>query len=93
MKAKNLAVLPQPAVLSGQRERIRTTLTQVSQRILRRYHLWICAVTGMRMSRRAAVRGGASVMMLTLALITAECLPLCVLFLIMFTLISHPWRR
>lgn len=93
MKAKNLAVLPQPAVLSGQRERIRTTLTQVSQRILRRYHLWICAVTGMRMSRTDAVRAGASALMFTLALITAECLPLCVLFLIMFTLISHPWRR
>lgn len=93
MKTKNFAVLPRTAALSGQGERIRTSVNRMSQRVLRRYHLWICAVTGMRMSRAAAVRAGASALMFTLALITAECLPLCVLFLIMFTLISHPWRR
>lgn len=93
MKAKNIAVLPQPAVLSGQRERIRTTLVQVSQRALRRYHLWICAVTGMRMSQAAAVRAGLTALGVTLTLITAECLPLCMLFLSSTLLIAQPWRR
>ena len=93
MKAKNLAVLPQPAVLSGQRERIKQVINRTTERAVRRYHLWICVVTGMRMSRREAVRGGASVMMLSLALITAECLPLCVLFLMSSALLSQPWRR
>lgn len=93
MKAKNLAVLSQPAVLSGQRERIKQVINRASEHAVRRYHLWICAVTGMRMSRREAVRGGASVTTLSLALITAECLPLCVLFLMLSALLSQPWRR
>lgn len=93
MKAKNLAVLPQPAVLSGQRERIKQVINRTTERAVRRYHLWICAVTGLRMSRREAVRGGASVMMLTLALITAECLPLCVLFLMLTVIVLRPWRH
>lgn len=93
MRTKNFAVLPQPAALNGHQERIRTLVINQLRRVLHRYHLRVCAITGMRMSQTAAVRAGASALMFTLALITAECLPLCALFLIMFTLISHPWRH
>lgn len=93
MKTKNLAVLPQPAALSGQGERIRTSVNRMSQRVLRRYHLWICAVTGMRMSRAAAVRAGLTALGVTLTLITAECLPLCMLFLSLTLLIAQPWKK
>ena len=93
MRTKNLAVLPRTAALNGHQERIRTLVVNHARRVLHRYHLRVCAMTGLRMSRREAVRGGASVMMLSLALITAECLPLCVLFLMLSALLSQPWRR
>lgn len=93
MRTKNLAVLPRTAILPGQREGIRTSVNRMSQRVLRRYHLWICAVTGMRMSRAAAVRAGLTALGVTLTLITAECLPLCMLFLSSTLLIAQPWRK
>lgn len=93
MKAKNLAVLPQPAVLSGQRERIKQVINQASERALHRYHLRVCAITGMRMSQATAVRAGLAMLCGALTLITAECLPLCMLFLSLTLLIAQPWKK
>lgn len=93
MRSKNLAVLPRTAALSGQGESIRTLVINHARRALHRYHLLVCAVTGMRMSRAAAVRAGLTALGVTLTLITAECMPLCMLFLSSTLLIAQPWRR
>ncbi len=93
MRTKNLAVLPRTAVLSGQGERIRTFVVNQLRRVLHRYHLRVCAITGMRMSQATAVRAGLTVLGVTLTLITAECLPLCMLFLSLTLLIAQPWKK
>ncbi len=93
MRTKNFAVLPRTAILSGQGERIRTFVANQLRRVLHRYHLRVCAVTGMRMSQATAVRAGLTVLGVTLTLITAECLPLCVLFLMLTVIVLRPWRH
>ena len=93
MRTKNLAVLPRTAALNGHQERIRTLVINQLRRVLHRYHLRVCAITGMRMSQTTAVRAGLTVLGVTLTLITAECLPLCMLFLSLTLLIAQPWRR
>ena len=93
MRTKNLAVLPRTAALSGQGERIRTLVVNQLRRVLHRYHLRVCAITGMRMSQATAVRAGLAMLCGALTLITAECLPLCMLFLSLTLLIAQPWKK
>lgn len=94
MKEKNLAVLSQPAARSsGQKESIQNFISCALSRAMRRYHLWACALTGMRMSRTDAVRAGASALSMTMVLLTAECLPLCLLSLVSLIIFSWPWIR
>ena len=93
MRTKNLAVLPRTAALSGQGERIRTLVINQLRRVLHRYHLRVCAITGMRMSQATAVRAGLAMLCGVLTLITAECLPLCMLFLSLTLLIAQPWKK
>lgn len=93
MRTKNLAVLPRTAALSGQGERIRTLVINQLRRVLHRYHLRVCAITGMRMSQATAVRAGLAMLCGALTLITAECLPLCMLFLSLTLLIAQPWKK
>lgn len=93
MRTKNLAVLPRTAALSGQGERIRTLVINQLRRALHRYHLRVCAVTGMRMSQATAVRAGLTTLGVVLTIITAECLPLCMLSLSLTLLIAQPWKK
>jgi Holliday junction resolvasome RuvABC endonuclease subunit len=93
MRTKNLAVLPRTAALSGQRERIRTLVVNQLRRVLHRYHLRVCAITDICMSQATAVRAGLAMLCGALTLITAECLPLCMLFLSLTLLIAQPWRK
>ena len=93
MRTKNIAVLPRTAALSGQGESIRSFVTKHARRVLHRYHLRVCAVTGMRMSQATAVRAGLTTLGVALTIITAECLPLCMLFLSLTLLIAQPWKK
>ena len=92
MNESSLAVLHQsarPALAAGSRECSQRILRQVTNRYTRR----LSAVTGMRLTPRLAIRGGVSMLWLSLCLLFAECLPLAALFTVLFAITSRPlWK-
>lgn len=76
-------------IIAGIRENSRRILRQV----INRYTLRLSAITGMRLTPRLAIRGGVSMLWLSLCLMFAECLPLAALFTVLFAITSRPlWK-